>query len=149
VEVAAVLAELEAALFALADTAAFKTCAKSGLMPHVRQGGNGNASVTTVASKFDGTGFEKAQMVQIQLPLSICGAEIRDEASVNGLGVLETGDEAEETRCTAGDIADSCGLIDPYPRFTAFGYKVTFGDDRRNRAWCSCFSTSFKSRDKE
>ena len=41
--------------------------AKGGLMPHVRQGGSGNASEATAGSKFDGTGLVKVHIGQIQL----------------------------------------------------------------------------------
>lgn len=47
--------------------AAFRMCANGGLIPHVRQGGIGNASVTIAGSKFDGTGFVKVQIGQTQL----------------------------------------------------------------------------------
>lgn len=62
--------EPPAALFALAAMAAFRTCENSGLIPHVRHGGSGKASVAMVGSKLEGTGFEKAQIEQIQVPLS-------------------------------------------------------------------------------
>lgn len=49
------------------DIEAFNTCAKVGLMPQARHGGNGVWMFAVVGSKFDGTGLEKLQMVHTQV----------------------------------------------------------------------------------
>ena len=54
--------------FALATIAAFRTTENSGFMPQARHGGNGNVGVAIVGSKFEGTGLEKEQIVQTQVP---------------------------------------------------------------------------------
>jgi hypothetical protein len=106
-----VLLEPAAPRLVLAEMAAFSTCGKSGLMPQVRQGGSGNASVAIVGSKLDGTGFGKEQMVQIHVPRSSCGVDARNEASGKGLEDRDTGEDDDASRCTAG--VTLCGICVP------------------------------------
>jgi hypothetical protein len=53
--------------FAALDIAAFRTCAKGGLMPHARQGGSGVFAFAVPGSKFEGNGFENEHIGQIQV----------------------------------------------------------------------------------
>jgi hypothetical protein len=87
----ALLATDAAARCVFPAMAALRTCLNSGLIPHVRHGGNGKASVAMVGSKLDGTGLRKEQIGQIHVPLSTCG----EGACTGGLGTLETGDDAD------------------------------------------------------
>lgn len=47
--------------------AAFSTCGKVGLMPQARHGGRGVCAFAAAGSKFEGTGLEKLQIVQIHV----------------------------------------------------------------------------------
>lgn len=55
---------------AAALIAAFKTVIKGGLIPHARHGGKWVVAVAVAGSKFEGTGFEKEQIGQIQVALT-------------------------------------------------------------------------------
>lgn len=54
-------------LLAAFETAAFKTWAKGGLMPHARQGASEVWTFAVVGSKLDGTGFENVQIGHTQV----------------------------------------------------------------------------------
>lgn len=49
------------------DIAAFKTCARGGLIPQARHGAKGVCTVAVAGSKLDGTGLEKVHIGQIQV----------------------------------------------------------------------------------
>lgn len=53
------------------DMVALSTCASVGLIPQARQGGRGVCAVAVEGSKFEGTGFEKLQMVQTQVAVVV------------------------------------------------------------------------------
>ncbi len=57
------------ALLVAFDIAAFKTREYGGFTPHVEQGVRGVRSLAVVGSKCKGTGFENAQMGQIQVAM--------------------------------------------------------------------------------
>ncbi len=57
------------ALLVAFDIAAFRTREYGGLTPHVEHGVKGVRSLAVVGSKCEGTGFEKAQMGQIQVAM--------------------------------------------------------------------------------
>lgn len=92
-------AATDTARFLFAAIAAFNMSENSGLIPQVRHGGRGNASVAIVGSKFEGTGLEKEQIGQIQVPRSSWG----DATRTGGLGALDTGVEAEDSFWINGD----------------------------------------------
>lgn len=112
-------------LLAAALIAAFNTVVKGGLIPHARQGGRCVAAVAVAGSKFDGTGFEKVHIGQIQVALM-------------GFG---DGD-GDAPGCTSGWRVDCWGTagLEVVLRdlsvllFCGFGYIVTLGDDFRKRA---------------
>jgi hypothetical protein len=58
--------------FVALTTLAFKTRAKGGLIPHARHGAKGVRSPAVCGSKFEGTGFEKEHIGQIQVALLEC-----------------------------------------------------------------------------
>lgn len=64
-------------------------------MPHVRHGGRGKLSVAVVGSKFDGTGFVKEHIGQIQLPLSAVGALTGRLLGLKGLDDRDEGEDAD------------------------------------------------------
>src|ERR1700742_4587241 len=70
---------------AFALTAAFSTTENGGLMPQAKHGGSGNASVAIVGSKFEGTGLEKEQMGQTQVPLTTGDGAGETAGARNGL----------------------------------------------------------------
>lgn len=58
--------------------AALITTLNGGLIPHAKQGANGVRSSAVTGSKFDGTGFEKEHIGQIQV------AVLADDGSGGG-----------------------------------------------------------------
>lgn len=78
--------------------AALRIKANGGLMPHVRHGGMGKASVATAGSKFDGTGLLNEQIGQTQFPVLRAGVTRDTELALNGLEDRVPGDE--EDCCT-------------------------------------------------
>lgn len=72
--------------------AALSTTANGGLIPQARHGGRGKEALANEASKFEGTGFEKEQIVHIQVAFDWGkGEDIRGASK--GLMLLDTGDE--------------------------------------------------------
>lgn len=59
-------------------------------MPHAKQGGRGVYMFAVVMSKFEGTGLEKEQMVQIHVALLSLGLALLDTVTLKGLCGLET-----------------------------------------------------------
>lgn len=116
--------------FVLEEMAALRTFANSGLIPQVKHGSSGNASVAMVGSKFGGTGFGNVQIGQIHVPLSTWGVAAR----TGGLGARDTGDDAEASLCNEGDWLPRCRRTGPKPRFSGFGCRVIFADDLRKPA---------------
>lgn len=66
-------------------------------MPQARHGGSGNASVAIVGSKFEGTGLEKEQIGQTQVPLTRGSGAGEAAAARYGLEAREVGLEEERT----------------------------------------------------
>ncbi len=102
-------------------------CGKVGLMPQARQGGRGVWAFAVDGSKFDGTGFEKLQMVQTQVAVAeggVSGGGIRI-----GLPVLCDGDAPSLPKTSPGDR----GCREE--RFVALGISVILADDLRNPAY--------------
>lgn len=76
----------------MAAIAAFTTCTNGGLIPQARHGGNGVFAFARLGSKFDGTGFEKEQMGQIQVALgSLAAAAGIGADGLTGVPYLEGG----------------------------------------------------------
>jgi hypothetical protein len=67
------------------------------LIPQARHGGMGNVGLAFPASNPTGTGFEKEQIGQIQVPCDILGVGA-DTFGLKGLLVRETGDDGEDSR---------------------------------------------------
>lgn len=74
--------------------AAFKMCAKGGLMPHARQGGTGEDEVAVPASKLVGTGFENEQIGQTHVA-DACLGGVGDTDGTKGLLARDTGEDAK------------------------------------------------------
>lgn len=118
---------------ALAVTAALSTVANGGLMPQAKHGGSGKASVAIVGSKFEGTGLENEQMGQTQVPLTT-GAGVDETDKGRGLAEREAGVEEDTTLWNCGDCDAPVLVIEPNPRLSGLGNKVTLADDLRNPA---------------
>lgn len=73
------------------DIAALSTCVRVGGIPQDRQGARGVCALAVTGSKFEGTGFEKVQMVQIHVPLLLGGGW--GEGRWKGLSVRESGED--------------------------------------------------------
>lgn len=72
------------------DIEALRTRAKGGLIPHAKHGANGVFSFDACGSKFEGTGFEKEHIGQIQVAeLAGVGSE---GGRWNGLSARDNGD---------------------------------------------------------
>lgn len=118
--------------------AAFRTCVKVGLIPHARQGGRGVWMFAVAGSKFDGTGFEKLQMVQTHVAVLEEGGSI--EADRRGLSDRWRGDAVP----FLDGVDESAGKRDcSEDRLESFGIKVTLGEDFRNPAWRQRVQHSF------
>lgn len=112
------------------DIAALRTCVSAGLIPHARHGGKGVCALAVAGSKFDGTGFEKLQMMQTQVAVLAGGGS--DVGGRRGLSDRGRGDALpllDGVDASAGDR----GCRDE--RFVVLGISVTFADDLRNPAW--------------
>lgn len=73
-------AALPAGRFDMAAIAALVTCTSGGLIPHARHGGKGVLAFAVAGSKFDGTGFEKEHIGQIQVAfVSLGGGGVGEE----------------------------------------------------------------------
>lgn len=109
--------------------AAFSTCVNAGLIPHARQGGRGVRALAVAGSKFEGTGFEKLQMVQTHV------AELAGDGStgagLRGLSDRGTGEEL----LSLGEPVPVAGDLDcNEDRFVGLGIKVTLAEDLRKPA---------------
>jgi hypothetical protein len=118
-----------------AAIAAFRTWLNGGFMPQVRHAGMGEFEVAVLASKLDGTGFEKEHIGQTHVPVD-CLSEYGAGRGVNGLLERETGDDEDERYARGGafGVVDAI-RSDPRPFLDGLAYSVTFGDDLRNPAW--------------
>jgi hypothetical protein len=83
--------------FALAATAALSTSANGGFIPQAKHGGSGKASVAMVGSKFEGTGFEKEQIGQTQVPITAGVGAGEGAGGRYGLADREPGVEEDKT----------------------------------------------------
>ena len=72
-------------------------------MPQARHGGNGNASVAIVGSKFEGTGLENEHMGQTQVPTTTGRLADDRVAGRNGLEERDVGEDAEAILWKVGD----------------------------------------------
>jgi hypothetical protein len=104
------------------------TWANDGLIPQARHGGNGVRTFANAGSKFDGTGFEKEQIVQIQVALIEGGG-----------GAAEPGRRGLPWRAGGVDEGlpwlEIAGCMDKDVRLEALGYRATLGDDLKNLAY--------------
>jgi hypothetical protein len=90
-------------------------------MPHAKHGGKGKEEFAFEESKFDGTGLEKEQIGQTQVPDDF-GASACTEGDRNGLLVLVTGDDEEDNLWTdLGLGASRRGRGEPKPCFKGLG----------------------------
>lgn len=90
-------------------------------MPQARHGGKGKEEVALVESKFDGTGLEKEQIGQTQVPVDF-GASACTEGDLNGLLVLVTGEDEDDNAWTDLGLGPSIrGRREPNPCFNALG----------------------------
>jgi hypothetical protein len=106
---------------AAAVIAAFRTSGNGGFIPHARHGGKGKEEVALVESKFDGTGLEKEQIGQTQVPVDF-GDCACTEADLKGLLVLVTGEDEEDSVWTDLGLGPSSrGRGEPKPSFNALG----------------------------
>lgn len=76
------------------------------MIPQAKHGGNGNEEFPFEESKFDGTGLEKEHIGQTHVPddleTSAC-----TEGDRNGLLVLVTGEDEDESLCTDLGLGES------------------------------------------
>lgn len=113
-----------AALLLAFDIAALSTWLNVGLMPHARHGGKGVWALAVVGSKFEGTGFEKLQIVQTHVAIEATGG--------GGNGLPEP--LGEFAPFLDGEAAFDTARLCKEVRFRGFGKRVTFGDDFRKPA---------------
>lgn len=93
-----------------------------------------------VGSKFEGTRFEKLQMVQTHV--AALGGGVSAGGGLNGLSERWRGEAAPDrdgTDPSAGDRPWSEDL------FVGFGIRVTFADDFRNPACGRGINTAFRA----
>lgn len=114
--------------------AAFSTWVKAGFIPHARQGGRGVRALAVAGSKFEGTGFEKLQMVHTHV------AELAGDGSTGagrrGLSDRGTG----ELLLSLGEPVPAAGDLDwREERLVGLGIKVILAEDLRKPA-CSTFT---------
>lgn len=115
---------------AAALIAAFSTVVKGGFIPQARHGGRLTVAVAVAGSKFEGTGFEKEQMGQIQL--AFIGLE-----EGGGCFAIEGG--RGDNDLPGADGAGTAGLavalrgLSALP-FCGLGWIVIFGDDFKKPA---------------
>lgn len=101
----------------------------AGLIPQARQGGRGIWAFAVAGSKFEGTGFEKLQMVQTQVAVLALGASAG--GARNGLCGCCDGEAASLLE----GVVPRAGEFDRREaRFVGFGINVTFGEDFKNPA---------------
>ena len=83
--------------------AAFSTCGKEGLTPHVTHAGKGVFELAVAGSKFADTGLENEQIVQTQVAALGLGVLEPDALLENGLTPRYIGDAVElrEGDCTS------------------------------------------------
>lgn len=115
---------------AAALIAAFNTVVKGGFIPQARHGGRLAVAVAVAGSKFEGTGFEKEQIGQIQL--AFIGLE-------GGGGCFVIVGGSGDNDLPGADVAATAGLavalrdLSALP-FCGLGWIVIFGDDFKNPA---------------
>lgn len=109
------------------EIAAFRICARVGLIPHAKQGGSGVWALAVEGSKFDGTGLEKLQMVQTQVAVLAGGGSTG--GILMGLSVRVAGEGVPLPGATPGD------RVCREERLVALGISVILADDLRNPAW--------------
>jgi hypothetical protein len=114
-----------------AAMAALSTTENGGLIPHAWHGGRGVEELALAGSKLEGTELEKEQIVHIQVAFD-SGILVVTREGPNGLFALETGDE-EAPRAMAFLLSVCC--MEPWPRFSNFGWNVIFGEDFKKPAW--------------
>lgn len=106
--------------------AAFKTWGKDGLIPQARHGGRGVCAFAAAGSKFEGTGFEKLQIVQ---------THVAEEAGLGSGGFLgELSWRGELVNAVRDAAAAELAGLRRDARFEGFGTMVILGDDFQNPA---------------
>jgi len=109
--------------------AALSTVVKEGLIPHARHGANGVCSSAVSGSKFEGTGFEKEQIEQIQVAVLLgVGSGV---GRWKGLSARANGDAVA---LLEGPLRLDSPRVCIEDRFLGLGTRVIFGDDLRNLA---------------
>jgi hypothetical protein len=94
----------------------------------------GKLDVAVLASKLDGTGFEKEHIGQTQVPVD-CLKDGEAGRGVNGLVERETGDDDDERYAREGALGvEDAMRRDPTPFRNGLGYNVIFAEDLRNPA---------------
>lgn len=111
------------------DIDALRTRAKGGLIPHAKHGASGVFSFEACGSKFEGTGFEKEHIGQIQVAeLAGGGSEVgrwkglSARAKGDAVALREGAARVDTARFCAEDLLDG------------FGTRVIFADDFRKPA---------------
>jgi hypothetical protein len=94
----------------------------------------GKVEVAVLASKLNGTGFEKEHIGQTHVPVD-CLTDGDAGRGVNGLLERETGDDDDERYARDGAfwVLDTMRR-DPIPFLSGLGYNVIFGEDLKNLA---------------
>jgi hypothetical protein len=108
--------------------AAFITRAHVGLIPHAKHGGNGKSSSTVWGSKFEGTGFEKVQILHIHVPV-LLGAS-------SGLGRWKglSARDGDAVALLEGPLRLDIPRIWTEDRLAGFGTRVILAEDFRKPA---------------
>lgn len=103
------------------------------MIPHARHGGRGVSALAVAGSKFEGTGFEKLQMVHTHV------AELAGDGStgagLRGLSDRGTGEEV----LSLGEPVPAAGDLDcNEERLVGLGIKVILAEDLRKPACSTC-----------
>lgn len=112
--------------------AAFKTCIKVGFTPQLRHGGSEVCSFADCGSKFEGTGFDRKQMAQIQVPVLIGGGS--ELGRWNGLSVRD----GEDVALLEGGFKFASVRLEMEDRFETLGTSVIFAEDLNKPACIFC-----------
>ena len=105
------------------DIAAFITSAKVGLIPHAKHGARGVRSFAVCGSKFDGTGFEKEHIVQIQV--AVLAGDGSGVGRWKGLSIRD----GDAVALLDGPLRLEIARFWIEDRFIGLGTRVIFGDD--------------------
>jgi hypothetical protein len=124
------IGEEDDCLFVVFNIEALRTCARAGLIPQSKHGGNGVRSLAVFGSKFDGTGLEWLQIVQIQVALLVGGGS--GVGRWKGLSALARGVEVALRECV---LRSDMALFCIEDRFEGFGTSVILAEDLRKPAW--------------